>query len=277
VRTGLFDVRVGNDVSALLASGLGGGSLINAGVMLAPHASVFQESRWPARIRADAADPAAWSALFAEARKMLGAAPVPAGPAPFAKLAALEALGRAAGPVATLVRPPITVALQAQRSTDGVALRACVECGDCATGCNHGAKESLDLNLLARAQRRGAQIYTGATVLKLVRCEGAFESLWQVHVVHTDDKLRRRAGGALVLRARKVILAAGTFGSAEILLRSETTGAHTPRLFSAKLGAQFSANGDMIEAAYGMNASAHCVATESQRLNSAMSGRPSPA
>ena len=265
VRTGLFDVLVGNDVSALVASGLGGGSLINAGVMLAPHPSVFQESRWPAAIRAEAVDHAAWGTLFADATKLLGAAPVAAGPAPFAKLAALETLGAAAKASVELVRPPITVALRDGPSTDGVAMKACIGCGDCATGCNHGAKESLDLNLLARARRHGAQIFTGATVLKLVRCERRYESLWQVHVVHTDDKLRRRAGAPLVLLARKVILAAGTFGSTEILLRSETTGADTPRLFSALLGARFSANGDMIEAAYGMHDAAHCIADESQQ------------
>ena len=265
VRTGLFDVRVGNDVSALVASGLGGGSLINAGVMLAPHHSVFQESRWPADIRAEAADHAAWDTLFADAADLLGAAPVPAGPAPFAKLAALETLGAAAKAGVAVVRPPITLALHDRPSTDGVAMTACIGCGDCASGCNHGAKESLDLNLLARARRHGAQIFTGATVLKLVRCERTYGSLWQVHLVHTDDKLRRRAGAPLVLLARKVILAAGTFGSTEILLRSETTGADTPRLFSALLGARFSANGDMIEAAFGMNDPANGIADESQQ------------
>ncbi len=33
---GLFDLRPGNDVVALVANGMGGGSLINAGVMLEP-------------------------------------------------------------------------------------------------------------------------------------------------------------------------------------------------------------------------------------------------
>ena len=50
---GLFDVRVGPDVGMLLASGLGGGSLINAGVMQAPLPSIFQDTRWPSAIRND--------------------------------------------------------------------------------------------------------------------------------------------------------------------------------------------------------------------------------
>ena len=261
VRTGLFDVRVGNDVSAVLANGLGGGSLINAGVMLAPHPSVFQEARWPADIRAAAADSAAWKRLFDDAAGLLGADSVGPGPAPYAKLVAMEALGLGASTPAT--RTPITVALADKLSTDGVELKKCIGCGDCATGCNHGAKESLDLNLLARAKRHKASIYTGATVLKLARIECGSDTFWDVHVAHTDEKLRRREKAPLILRTRHVILAAGTFGSTEILMQSEFAGPNIGRIFSATLGTQFSANGDMIEAAYGLETSVNCVATES--------------
>src|SRR5688572_7874929 len=43
---GLFDARIGSDVGVLLGNGLGGGSLINAGVMEKPAAGVFAE-HWP--------------------------------------------------------------------------------------------------------------------------------------------------------------------------------------------------------------------------------------
>ena len=45
--TGLFDIRVGNGTSTLLANGLGGGSLINAGVLLKPAPAVFEDKAWP--------------------------------------------------------------------------------------------------------------------------------------------------------------------------------------------------------------------------------------
>ena len=48
-RAGLFDVRVSPDVVTVVANGLGGGSLINAGVMLAPHEAVLGEAAWPKR------------------------------------------------------------------------------------------------------------------------------------------------------------------------------------------------------------------------------------
>ena len=44
-RDGLFDFRLGEDVSAVLANGLGGGSLINAGVMEEPGARMLRA--WP--------------------------------------------------------------------------------------------------------------------------------------------------------------------------------------------------------------------------------------
>ena len=53
------------------------------------------------------------------------------------------------------------------KSSGNVNLNKCVRCGDCATGCNFGAKNSLDVNLLVRAQQAGAEIFSGATVLSI--------------------------------------------------------------------------------------------------------------
>ena len=72
----------------------------------------------------------------------------------------------------------------------GVTLNECTLCGDCATGCNHGAKDSLDVNLLVKAWRRGAKIYTGATVLRIER--DSDRERWTVLAVHTDERLRQR-------------------------------------------------------------------------------------
>ncbi|MGI9404833.1 MAG: NAD(P)-binding protein, partial [Hyphomicrobiaceae bacterium] len=50
---GLFDVRLGEDIHVLIGCGLGGGSLINAGVALRPDARVFEDEAWPGQIRQD--------------------------------------------------------------------------------------------------------------------------------------------------------------------------------------------------------------------------------
>ena len=50
-RTSLFDLRLDRDLSVLVGCGLGGGSLINAGVMLRPSGNVLEDASWPEAIR----------------------------------------------------------------------------------------------------------------------------------------------------------------------------------------------------------------------------------
>jgi pimeloyl-ACP methyl ester carboxylesterase len=276
-REGLFDVRIGSDVGAVVANGLGGGSLINAGVMAEPTDDVFQREDWPAVIRKELPDER--KKRFELVRRLLGAS-VPkdddyventVGLNPDRIPAKHKVLKRMASSKAST--PPkffetaITVALTDQRrSSAGVVLNECKRCGDCATGCNHGAKDSLDVNLLRMAEQAGAKIYTGATVLRLRRwrigdrtqprdaiaaqsfatTSSSESDAWVLDVVHTDADLRARQGGPFQLVARKVILAAGTFGSTEILLRSRSD----ELSFSPLLGQRFSSNGDMIAVAY---------------------------
>ncbi len=265
-REGLFDVRVGSDVCAVVANGVGGGSLINAGVMEAAKANVFAQG-WPAGTTLAALEP-----YYEEARKVLGAVvndPLerntiklhPKGPTP--KFDALATL--AAGREASFVPAAVTIAMTGdRRSSAGVVLEQCLRCGDCAMGCNHQAKDSLDVNLLVKAARAGARIFTGATVLKIERTKevepgpggaevdvasasrGADPRVWTLNVVHTEGRLRARQGPPFRITARNVILAAGTFGSTEILMRSETD----TLKFSRRLGQRFSTNGDMIAVVY---------------------------
>ena len=47
--TALFDVRIGEDMHVLVGRGLGGGSLVNAGVTLRPDHRVFEDEIWPGR------------------------------------------------------------------------------------------------------------------------------------------------------------------------------------------------------------------------------------
>jgi choline dehydrogenase-like flavoprotein len=258
-RTGLFDLRLSTDVNALVASGLGGGSLINAGVMARPKAEVMQQTSWPEPI-ADEVKDGTMDSWFDEAERKLGAQ-LPDGSAnewpdvPLAKHDTLKDLSRKA-----FKKVALTIAFDDRPSAGGVALKRCVGCGDCAAGCNYGAKESLDTNLLAKAYRSGARLFTGATVLRLFKIpeRGDRRSGWEIHVTHTDDNLRRRLQGCLTLRARRVVLAAGTLGSTEILLRSRA-----PKLnFSPRLGSNFSANGDMLAVLANLSKDVNCVADE---------------
>jgi choline dehydrogenase-like flavoprotein/alpha-beta hydrolase superfamily lysophospholipase len=257
--TGLFDVRMGEQLQAVVANGLGGGSLINAGVMERPAAAVLEDATWPSALRT----PRAWDPWFDQAEEALGARrpngdnAVPEGGVPghpLRKLSVMHALGGAhTRPVA------LTIALKEGHVTSGqVTLPPCVHCGDCATGCNVGAKESLDTNLLRQAKAHEAEIYTGATVLRVWK-DG---NTWCVEVAHTDEALRRRLPTPLRLRCRHLVLAAGCFGSVEILQRSARAGL----ALSSQLGRRFSANGDMLAAAYGLSARCDALAGPTQAL-----------
>ncbi|MBB2487087.1 alpha/beta fold hydrolase [Mitsuaria sp. WAJ17] len=255
-REALFDFRLGPDLAVVLANGLGGGSLINAGVMLEAEESVFRGPRWPARLRSD---PASMNPWYAKAAQLLGAeAAAPQGergePNTIAGLSThaprrADYLRSLAMPGLPAREVPITVALRADpRSAAGLPLDRCVACGDCATGCNHGAKESLDTNLLWLARRRGVQMLTGATVLHVLPlgpdAPDGEAAGWQVAVLPTDENQARQEAEPFLLRARRVVLAAGSLGSTEILLRSR----HRGLALSDRLGEGVSANGDLLAA-----------------------------
>ena len=113
----------------------------------------------------------------------------------------------------------------------------------------------LDTNLLVKAQQAGADIFSGATVLRITQ-DGAD---WIAHAVYTDATLRKRDGEVIKVRARKIILCAGTLGSTEILMRSQAKGLPVA---DAKLGHHCSTNGDMLAADFATGASVNTVADE---------------
>ena len=51
--TGLYDVRIGDDMHVLVGCGVGGGSLVNAGVALRPDPRVLADPVWPDAVRND--------------------------------------------------------------------------------------------------------------------------------------------------------------------------------------------------------------------------------
>ena len=260
VLDGLYDVRWSEDAVAVVACGLGGGSLINAGVMEMPLEKVFQETRWPKAIRDNAKE--IIKAGEQLRKEQLGAGPIThtfGGLKQLTKTAALESLCKRNQ---SKFRPAhVTVSDQSNQNVAGVSLDKCLRCGDCATGCNYNAKNSLDLNLLHVARQNGAQIFTGATVIRVAPTKVGDTKGWQLHVNHTDLHLRDRQPCPFILRSKYVILAAGTFGSTEILKRSQC---EKLRL-SAQLGRKFSANGDMLVTIYDTSGPVDAVADESTK------------
>jgi cholesterol oxidase len=238
--TALFDLRLNREINVLVGAGLGGTSLINAGVSLRPKTWVF-ETKWPKAFRGH---PGVLDRPFERAEQMLGPSRYEGhGVHPRAPLLKREALGRMAavlhGPFSNT---PINVALDAGRH-GGIEHAACQLCGDCISGCNYGAKKTLMMNYLPEARFAGAEIFTEVAVQSIEPTHGEW-------IVHFDVAGAGRAAfeaGPLSVRARTVILSAGTLGSTEILLRSR----ERHRLsMSCRLGHGFTGNGDVIALAY---------------------------
>src|SRR5262249_52970825 len=99
----------------------------------------------------------------------------------------------------------------------------CIQCGACMTGCRHGAKNTLTKNYLYLAERAGAAVHAESTVRRVRTLPGGG---YAVDVVRTGGWLRR---GARTLTAREVVLAAGTYGSQDLLHRMRAEG-HLPNL-----------------------------------------------
>ncbi|MFT6309303.1 MAG: choline dehydrogenase-like flavoprotein/pimeloyl-ACP methyl ester carboxylesterase [Halioglobus sp.] len=268
--SGLFDVRLGDGYSALVANGLGGGSLINAGVMLQPAKSVFTESVWPMAIQTDME----LDALFEESRELVGAsmsnrsgvgANIPITIAMTGqKLPKYEALKSLGATSTEAVPVPITIKICEKIPDQTISTNKCIQCGDCFSGCNHNAKRSLDTNLLATASIRGAKLYCGATVLSI---DKQASDVWELTCTYTDASMQKHLLEPVRLRCRKLIIAAGTLGSTELLLRSEQD-SNTRLRFSDRLGERFSGNGDMIATISDRNTSVNSVANESIAPNS---------
>lgn len=243
-RDGLFDLRIGADVTVVLASGLGGGSLINAAV--AERATeALTHPAWPEAIRGDL------DQYYERAEAMLGVNTEHREYPKYKAFSQFVSGLSATGMTVDAARPArVAISFQDRKpNAQGVAQQACIGCGDCVTGCNFGAKNTLATNYLPHARRKGAELYTGAAVLYIEQTAGNDGARWSVAFRLTSAKGPAKIEHPYRVRARHVVLAAGTLGSPEILKRSELRGL----TLSDRLGKQVSANGDMISARYGQD------------------------
>lgn len=245
-RTGLYDMHVNEDISVFVGCGLGGTSLLNANVALEADARVFKLSEWPAEFRNN---PNILSDGYAHARDMLKPTPYPdeTRPTEFPPLAKLNALKKSADKLQEpFYRPPINVnfnTLQGNVNHVGVEQHPCVGCGDCMTGCNYRAKNTLIMNYLPDAKNHGAEIFTQISVRYVSRRDDR----WLVHYQLLNTGRDKFDAPTMFVSADIVVLAAGSLGSTEILLRSKNNGLLN---LSNQVGARFSGNGDFLGFAY---------------------------
>jgi len=230
---GLYELLNYQDISVVKGSGLGGTSLVNANVAIVPDRDVFEKSGWPSAVKLDELRP-----YYDQAKGVLAAGPHPRA----ANLRKVQAMARRGGQIGVAARPAdITVNFALDGvNPHGVEQTPCTDCGDCVTGCNVGAKNTLYMNYLPMAGNAGAEIFTQTEVGWVEKLSGGG---WRIHGRHYDAKHSRKK---FMMDAEHVILAAGSINTTEILMRSETRGLKV----SPAMGTRFGGNGDFFGLAY---------------------------
>lgn len=232
---GIYDVRDLGDAVAVQAAGYGGGSLIYANVHLRPPQEVFDEA-WPDEYRDGRLSP-----YFDLAAYMLKVAPIPH------QLTKTLQLQRGAASLhsgrSSWFRTPLAVRFEPEGDNEfGRRQKPCDMRGRCWRGCDQQAKNTLDLNYLAKAEqgRRDRpdlrpEIRTLAEVTRLSRqriAPGSDDYLLQV--TYADRRLRGSSADApralQTISARYVFLCAGSIGTTELLWRSPRLKARSPEL-----------------------------------------------
>jgi cholesterol oxidase len=260
---GMFNLWSFRGIGALVSSGLGGGSLIYANVLLRKDERWFVQEdlanggyeHWPVS-RADL-DP-----HYDRAERMLNAQRYPFDHAPFDETPKTGAFKEAADKLGReFLLPPlaVTFANDGEAPVPGEPIReehpnlhgrtryTCRLVGECDIGCNYGSKNTLDYNYLSAAKRLGADIRTRCEVRSFApRAGGGYVVRFVEHDPADEGrKLDTRDGSVRPereLTCDRLVLSAGTLGSTYLLLRNRDA---FPGL-SRQLGTRFGGNGDLL-------------------------------
>ncbi|WP_418958628.1 GMC oxidoreductase [Streptomyces tritici] len=237
---GIQRIHLLGNVMVLAGAGVGGGSLNYANTLYEPLAPFFDDPQWK-----DITD---WrdelKPYYDQAKRMLG---VRLNPTMTPSDVHLKATAQAMGIGDTFHMAPVGVFFGDGKDGTGEAKakpggevadpffggvgpsrKACTECGECMTGCRHGAKNTLNENYLYLAEKAGAVVHPLTSVVAVTEdSRGGYA----VRTLPTND---RRKGKGRTFTAQKVVIAAGTYGTQTLLHRMKDTGL-LPRI-SARLG-----------------------------------------
>ncbi|MCX5331955.1 MULTISPECIES: GMC oxidoreductase [unclassified Streptomyces] len=237
---GLQRIHLLGNVMVLAGAGVGGGSLNYANTLYVPPKPFFEDPQW-----CDITD---WEEelkpYYDQAQRMLG---VRLNPTMTPSDVHLKAAAQRMGVGDTFHMAPVGVFFGDGQDADGTGKakpgeqvadpyfggagpdrKACTECGECMTGCRHGAKNTLNENYLYLAEKAGAVVFPMTTVVSVTDdSQGGYA----IATLPTDQK---RKGKGRTFKARRVVLAAGTYGTQTLLHRMKA-GGQLPHL-SGKLG-----------------------------------------
>jgi cholesterol oxidase len=268
---GLFNVWSFRGIDVVVSSGVGGGSLIYANVLMRMPEEWFRTRSW--RGTGDRYED--WPISYADLERHYGAVEAMLRPSPYpneelreelkkANLSSTTKADRMARAAEWLGYESELVNLAVSfRSGDaplrlglglpdgrfanyhGDVLRTtCRLCGECNIGCNYGAKNTLDHTYLSAAMAQGLKLRERSEVRQIQqRREGGFAVSYVEHPQSREGK-RTNTSNLLpvTITADRVVLAAGALGTTYLLMKNRPA---LPDLGPA-LGHRFSGNGDLL-------------------------------
>ncbi|WP_084531170.1 GMC oxidoreductase [Nocardia miyunensis] len=233
---GLLEAVVGENMTALCAAGVGGGSLVYQGMALEPAKEVFNR-QLPEQLD--------WDTMhrvhYPRVAKMLQIAVAPDELINTPNYRAVRVFAdhvRKAGlPVSKIPMP-----IDWNYAVDEIhgKMKPSYTNGDGALGVNNGGKHSVDVTYLAAAEATGR--VSVAPLHHVTDVERAEDGRWTVHVDRTDAS--GRVVENKILTTPALVMAAGSLNTTRLLVRAAATG-RIPDMPDG-LGGSWGTNGDRI-------------------------------
>jgi cholesterol oxidase len=216
---GILQISSFRDVIVLHGSGVGGGSLGYANVLMEPGDKMFAAPAW-----SHLAD---WKALlrphYRTARRMLG---VDRNPCLWPADEVMHSISTELGTTITFQPTDVGTFFGEPGKTvpdpffggEGPDRTGCLHCGGCMVGCRHGAKNTLVKNYLYFAEKWGAQIWP-ETEVRDVRPLPPDQPDGAHYEVSYRSSTRTFANPEKIVRTRNVVFSAGALGTLRLLFR----------------------------------------------------------
>jgi cholesterol oxidase len=248
---GWLDLRIFRNMAVAQGAAVGGGSHIYANISAVPPAETFAAG-WPPEVTFEALAP-----HYATVGRVMNVQCIPDGQWT-ERMKLMKEGAEAIGAGDRFKKLDLAVSFDPEwhygledatdvrhsrrfRNAHGVEQGYCVHLGNCDIGCDADAKNTLDRNYLAIAEGKGAEI----RALHLVENIAPEGSGYRVYYDDLSGGERRRGS----LTAARVIVAAGSLGSTELLLKCRDVARTLPRI-SPLLGRNWSSNGDFLTPAW---------------------------
>jgi cholesterol oxidase len=243
---GFFNMRFFRHVTILHGCAVGGGSITYACTLLRPPDKVWDNGFW-----AGLAD---WKAEMPQhyetASRMLGVTENNIlGPADLLLKRAAEDAG--VGGTFYLTRVSIFQSPEGEPrgqtfpdpyfGGEGPERTTCTACGGCMMGCRHGAKNTLDMNYLYLAEKRGAIVYPETKVVDVRPLDSNGSGGYEVSTVKSTTMLSKHPRR---FTCHAVVFSASSLGTTELLFRLKTKGS-LPRI-SGRLGKHIRTNSESL-------------------------------